>query len=252
MAEDNVYEITTYVDNSPAGMMRTALEAGKDLEKMEKWLDLQIRWEENEAKKAFYKAKAAFKANAPTVYKDKDNKQYNSRYASESAMMNTMNPVLSEHGLEASFDYPKSDDPKMVMATCHLSHEDGYRESVTLSGPVDTSGSKNPIQQIKSTITYLKKATYEAVLGIASSDAVDDDGNGNVEVSFLTGKDLADLKKLHDEVVTKPALFLKAAKIKSLDDIPENRYLEVLELLNQRKVKMAKAKVERELGCDDA
>ena len=71
MAEDNVYEITTYVDNSPAGMMRTVLEAGKDLEKMEKWLDLQIRWEENEAKKAYHKAMAAFKSNPPEIGKDR-------------------------------------------------------------------------------------------------------------------------------------------------------------------------------------
>ena len=134
-------------------------------------------------------------------------------------MMNTVNPVLSKHGLEASFEYPKSDDPKMVLVTCHLSHEYGYRESVTLPGPVDVSGSKNPIQQIKSTITYLRKATYEAVLGIASSDAVDDDGNGNVEVSFVTGEGLEHLKKLHKEIVTNNALFLKTAKIKSLDEI---------------------------------
>ena len=47
-----------------------------------------------------------------------------------------------------------------------------------MSGPPDDSGKKNPLQQIKSTITYLEIATFEAVTGIAASDAGDDDGNG--------------------------------------------------------------------------
>jgi hypothetical protein len=46
-----------------------------------------------------------------------------------------------------------------------------------LSSPPDTSGAKNPLQQIKSAITYLEGATFQAITGIVASDE-DDDGNG--------------------------------------------------------------------------
>ena len=44
---------------------------------------------------------------------------------------------------------------------------------------MDANNAKNPLQQVKSTMTYLKIATFEAVTGIASrAGNQDDDGNG--------------------------------------------------------------------------
>ena len=58
-------------ENSPAEMIRLAVAGGADLEKLEKLLTLQERWEANEAKKAYNKAMAAFKSNPPKINKDK-------------------------------------------------------------------------------------------------------------------------------------------------------------------------------------
>jgi hypothetical protein len=179
MEEQKPYEVTVKetADSSPAALMLKAMAGGMDLDKLEKFMVLQEKWEANQARKAYHLSMAGFKANLPPVIKDKINAQYKSKYASEDALLNTINPELSKHGLSATFDFPPSEGA--IKVTCHITHAEGHRESVSLSGQADGSGSKNPLQQIKSTVTYLRKATFEAITGIASSDEeADDDGAG--------------------------------------------------------------------------
>ena len=56
---------------TPATMLQTALERGASMEQLEKLLELQERWERNEARKAFHDAMAGFKANPPEIEKDR-------------------------------------------------------------------------------------------------------------------------------------------------------------------------------------
>lgn len=129
------------------------------------------------AKQAFVAAMSAFKADPPAVYKDKTNTQYGSRYTSIGNLVNTTNTALSPHGLSANWIVEQAE---AIQVTCVLTHQQGHSVSCSMKGPADTSGQKNPLQQIKSTVTYLKIATFEAVTGMASSEAnADDDGNGN-------------------------------------------------------------------------
>lgn len=164
------------VEKTPLQLLDKAMNKGVDTEQLRQFMDLQERWEANEARKAYNEAISAFKKNPPVVVKDMLNKQYGSHYSSLANLVNTVNEALSEHGLNAHWEYGQESD--MIHVTCVLSHYLGHSEKVTLSGPPDTSGSKNQIQQIKSTTTYLKAATFEAVTGIASVDGnEDDDGN---------------------------------------------------------------------------
>lgn len=147
------------------------------IERANQALEFYQKVEAEQARKAFLEAKAAFKANAPVIIKDKQNSQFNnSAYASIGNVVNTVNEALAKHGLDASWDYDQSD---RIKVTCVLRHVLGHAERVTLTAPPDKSGSKNELQQIKSTITYLRLATYEAATGIATKEgAADDDGNG--------------------------------------------------------------------------
>jgi hypothetical protein len=162
--------------NPYLALVETMVSRGGDLANLDRMLDLQIKWEANEAKKAFDEAVAAFKANPPKVYRDKENKQYGSRYTSLANLVNTVNTELSVHGLNARWE---ADQSQHIQVTCILSHVRGHSERVSLHGPPDTSGAKNTLQQIKSTLTYLKLATFELVTGVASEEGnLDDDGNG--------------------------------------------------------------------------
>lgn len=204
---------------TPADLLALAVSQGADLDRLERLMELKERHEANEARKAYHEAVAAFKANPPKVYKDKENKQYGSRYSTLANMVNTVNSALSVHGLSARWD---SDQSSQIKVTCILSHVQGHSESVSLAGPADTSGSKNSLQQIKSTLTYLKLATFELVTGVASEEGnLDDDGNGAGDFdtsdwfSAIDGAaDMVGLNKLGAELKTAkiPAAALKAIR----------------------------------------
>lgn len=162
---------------TPGELLRIAVSQGADMDKLERLIALQERWLAAEAKRAFDDAKTKFGAFAVQVAKDKDNSQYESRYTSLGNLVNTVTPFLAKCDLNADWEIDQSSGIKV---TCILAHRLGHSKRVSLTVPPDTSGAKNTLQQIKSSITYAKVCTFESVCGLASTDAnVDDDGNGS-------------------------------------------------------------------------
>ena len=160
---------------TPMEMIQSAVSQGADIDKLTKLLDLQERWQKSEAKRAFDEAKAKFSAFAIQVTKDKINKQYDSKYTSLGNLVNIVTPFLAQCELNARWEIDQSNG---IMVTCVLAHKAGHAEKAAMIVPPDTSGAKNVIQQIKSSITYAKACTFESVCGLASTDAnLDDDGN---------------------------------------------------------------------------
>ncbi len=209
-------------DLTPVQMLAIAVQRGADLEYVKQLMDLQDRWEAKQAQQEFNAALAAFKKNPPVVIKDLLNKQYGSMYTSLGNLVNTVNAALGEHGLSASWEV---DQGEIIKVTCVLEHVAGHCRRVTISGPPDTSGSKNTLQQIRSTLTYLKGATFEAVTGIASKlGNTDDDGNGAGKKPKITEEQVANLKALLTEVGANEINFLKWLKVQTLADILADNY----------------------------
>lgn len=161
---------------TPMGILQMAIAQGADIDKMTALLELQERWEANIARKAFVQAMADFKKEAFVITKDKINGQYSSRYTSIGNLINTSTPFLSKHGLSASWSIDQSSGIKV---SCTITHALGHSgEPKTLQVPLDTSGAKNPLQQLKSSITYARIVTFEMACGLASAEGnLDDDGN---------------------------------------------------------------------------
>ncbi len=168
---------------SPAHTLALAIEKGISPDVLNKLLDVQERWEANQAHKEFVVSMTAFKASAPAVLKkasevnfetSKGRTQY--KYANLGDIVQEITSNLSKHELSASWE-TNQDDKDRVVVTCHITHARGHRESVTLRGPADMSGNKNPIQAIGSAVTYLQRYTLLAALGLVTADQ-DDDGVG--------------------------------------------------------------------------
>jgi hypothetical protein len=216
---------------TPATLLAMAVAQNADLGRLEQLMDLQVRWEANEARKAFHAAVAAFKANAPTITKDMENKQYGSTYTSLPNLVNTAAPELSKYGLSARWDISQE---KAITVTCILSHVLGHSEQVSMSGPPDDSGKKNPLQQIKSTVTYLKITTFEAITGLASSDGNDDGNGAGPTAPTITEDQIADLESLIEEVKADRAAFLKWAKVSKPSEIHVNAYAGCVQALRHK------------------
>lgn len=164
------------INPTPAELLHLALSKGTDIAQLTQLMDLKERWDAAEAKKAYDDAKAKFSAFAIQVTRDKTNNQYGSKYTSLGNLVNIVTPFLAKCDLNARWELDQSSGIKI---TCVLSHVAGHSERVSLVVPPDSSGAKNPIQQIKSAITYGKVCTFESVCGLASSDGnLDDDANG--------------------------------------------------------------------------
>lgn len=204
---------------TPMHMLQMAVEQGADLDKMEKLMELERRWKDDKAREAYNSALTKFKKEPIVITRDKENKQYASRYASLGNLVNTVNTQLAKFGLSARWDVSQQDS---ISVTCILSHKLGHSERVQISGPPDESGKKNKLQQIKSTITYLKGATFEAVTGVVTTEHGDDDGNSYAET--ISDKQIADLDALITEVGSDKDAFMRYCKVSNLGEILAKNY----------------------------
>lgn len=166
---------------TPMEMLQIAVEKGADLDQLQKLMELQERWEQGQARKAFVRAMAAFKKDPPRILKtQKASFEHKNQagsteydYAPLWECVAAIAPALSDHGL--MHQWRVSQDNNAIIVTCILSHEDGYSEEVTMSGPPDTTGYKSANQQSGSTLTYLQRYTLLSITGLAA-EGMDDDG----------------------------------------------------------------------------
>lgn len=166
---------------TPMAMLSMAINKGTDLAQLEKLMELQERWEKNEAKKAFDRAVSAFKANPPVLhknktvnYQNKDLSMTSYDHATLDHLCEAICPELSKHGLSHRWDTMQGEGGAITV-TCVLTHEMGHSQGVPLKSLPDQSGGKNAIQSIGSTVTYLQRYTLLAVTGLAVG-VQDDDG----------------------------------------------------------------------------
>lgn len=161
---------------TPAELLRLAISRDADVDKLQKLMDLQERWQANEARKAFVAAMKRFKDNPPTITKNKHVQfgQTNYNHATLDHVTDAVTKGLSAVGITHAWKV--SQDEQVITVACVLTHEMGHSESTQLMGLPDSSGSKNAIQAIGSTVTYLQRYTLLAACGLAASN--DDDGHG--------------------------------------------------------------------------
>ena len=143
---------------------------------LEKLLDLQDRWEANEARKAYARALVGLKDALPAVVahdKVVDFEGGKSRttftHTTLAAVMEAIDEPLTAHGFTVS--WRSGSDGKAVKVVCRLTHVEGhYEETDPLVGPPDTKGGKSVPQGIASTITIFKRHALLGLLGIATAD----------------------------------------------------------------------------------
>lgn len=211
---------------TPMDLLQMATAQGADIGKLEKLMELQERWEANEARKAFAQAKADFAVRVPHI--DKTRKAHNSNYAGLAETLGQIKELMHDCGF--SHGWATTQDGNLISVTCTLTHVMGHSEQSSMTAEPDTSGSKNSIQAIASTVTYLERYTLFAVLGLASKDQ-DTDGNFNDPISE---EDAAALEKLADEVGADKMKLCKHFNVASIKDIPARKHYNVVKMLEKK------------------
>lgn len=227
MEENTGTEVATV---TPSRLLEIAVEKGADIEQMTKLMDLQERWEANEAKKAYERAIAAFKANPPVLTRDKKvgfgNTEF--RHASLDQVSAVIGKALSEHGLAHRWEVNQTDN--FITVTCIISGH-GHSESVSLQGKPDDSGKKNAIQAVGSTVSYLERYTLLAATGLAVQDQ-DDDGAG--ATATITDEQKATIVAKIKDTGTDTVRFLKFMGVETVDEIRGADYGKAIEALKAK------------------
>lgn len=176
---------------TPAEMLMKAVERGTDMAQIQQLMDLQERWEKNQARKAFDAAMADAKSKIKPISKGREvdytfqGKRTHYHYEDLALIAEEVDPILAEFGL--SYRFRSTQDGKELVVTCIVAHRDGHYEETTLRAENDSSGGKNTIQGIGSAATYLQRYTLKMALGLSA--AKDDDGKAAAEAASEQQKD---------------------------------------------------------------
>jgi hypothetical protein len=193
MQEQTALPVVT--NPTPSHLLQMAVQQGADLDKLERLMALQERWEANEARKAYDTAFAAFKAEAVRIVKNRHvtaGPLAGKAYAELFSVVNAVTPALSKFGLSSSWKITK-DEPQWLEVTCTIKHVAGHTESVSMGGPPDVGGAKNAIQARASTVSYLERYTLKAITGLSEQDDDDNGGRGAHQQTQQGGEDLKPL-----------------------------------------------------------
>lgn len=152
-----------------------------NLDAMDRLMGMYERVAAGKARVAYYAALAEMQPEMPVVERKglisvpaKDGKAgHETPYARWEDINAALTPVLSKHGFGLSFRVAKQED--RVVVTGILSHREGHAEQTELSLPMDTTGSKNNVQAIGSSVSYGKRYTAGALLNFTTKGE-DDDG----------------------------------------------------------------------------
>lgn len=165
---------------TPTSILELAVKQGANVDTLAKLLELQERFEANEARKAFVAALAAFKANPPRLEKvkevdfpSKSGGRVSYKYSPLDYICATIGESLSKHGLSFTWNVDQSNEQIKVM--CMLRHAQGHSESVTMTASLHDDQRMNAIQRLGATVTYLERYSLLAATGLATADQ-DSDG----------------------------------------------------------------------------
>lgn len=127
--------------------------------------------QKSESIKELATALAKAQAKIENAVKNSANPHFKSKYADLAEVLNTVRPVLAEHGLSVA-QFPSLDGSIASVETI-LMHSSGEWISSIASAPV----SKQDAQGVGSATTYLRRYSLAALAGVAQED---DDGNAAV------------------------------------------------------------------------
>lgn len=208
---------------------RMAVNPDIDPERVERFIELRRQMARDDARAQFDASIAEAKAKIPPVVRNR--KGHNDKsYADFAAYARVVDPVLAQHGLSYRFRTQQSDK---ISVTCILSHKAGHSEETTLAGPADASGSKNAIQAIGSTLTYLQRYTLVQALGLAAAD--DDDGAAAGAGDLITDEQREQLLAVADEVGADIPKFCGFFKVPSIAALPAQHFGQAMKMLEAKR-----------------
>ena len=221
------------VQQTPMQLIETLVANGGDVEKLGQLMDLQERWERNEAAKEYHAALAAFQAECPVIPKTREVSfkgvhAYN--YAAYEDIMLLIRPLLKKHSLAVKFSASTADGMMTVECTIRRGI---HCEVSSVTFPVPSDMRVNDTQKAVAAVSYGKRASLTCGLNIVVSDE-DTDGAGLCE-TIGDGQQaaLTDLLNMIGDRVLGDRFF-DLMGVDNVSEIPVSRFNEALTHLQSK------------------
>jgi hypothetical protein len=210
------------------------------IERMNSAFDFYQRVETASARKEFEAALANAKAEFDPIIKRHavgfDNKgggKTSYKHEDLADIEAAVTPALSKYGL--NYRWRAASNPnEPIRVTCVLTHRAGHSEENTLSAGADTSGGKNSIQAIGSTIAYLERYTLKLSLGLAAGREDDGKASGQPPSDFITDAQCSTILDKIAETEANIERFCTYFKVDGVAKLPAKEFERAMGLLSQK------------------
>ena len=210
-----------------------------DPDRLEKFLDLQIKMEDRQAEIAFNQAMAQFQSECPIIKKTKkvnftasSGKVTNYNYSPLDEIVHITRPIMSKLGLSFSFDIEPSSSDGTALLVTYIAHNQGYTKKFNwFYQEIHDDTRMNLSQRRKSSLSFAKRAALENALGIVTAEE-DDDARRAID-RIATDEQIKEIKELATLTKTEDASllsFLKVEKIEDLSDYEATKAIRALKI----------------------
>lgn len=226
-------------ESTPARLLELAVQSNADPEKLRQLMDLQERWEAQNAKRAYFAALASFQRVCPHIPKTKAvrNRDGSERYrfAPLDDIVAAVRGPLMTCGFSYRFETTHNDDGSVRVA-CVVQHEGGHTERSEVVIPTFAGQGTNKAQDTGIAITYGRRYAFCDAFGITTGDE-DTDGHGadDGDGDAVSDQQAADIECLISEVGADRLKFLKHCGVESVSDIKAKHFRKVVDLLEQKR-----------------
>lgn len=231
---------------------RIAMDPNIPLDRLEKMLDMKERMEdraredeERQAKKAYFAAMSKCQSELPVVIKNRGNDHTKSRYADLAAIEEQAMPTIHKHGFAVSFQPDGYNNKGELRIVWEISHAEGHSRNGVGEIPVDGAGAQGKVnktgtQAFGSTATYGRRYLLCMLFNISTGDDLDGNTPSPKSQVRVNADQLENIRRLIEETDTDIEQFCKVGKIDALPDILASEYDKAVNLLEEKKKRMAK------------
>lgn len=162
-----------------------------------------------------------------------DSQGYGYKYTSLKTLIAHVRPIMAKHGL-GFFQTTTSKENGEVGVTTRLIHTSGEWIEDTMTAPLTKLAKMNEYQVAGSVITYFRRYALSALLGIASDEDMDVQG----EVVKIDTKQIGIINNLVNQSGTELNMFCSAYNIKHLAELNSSDFPKAVKQL-EAKIKKA-------------
>lgn len=206
--------------------------------------DMQREQQDRQARQQWATAMSAFQAEAPTITPNRKG-AHGAPYADRAHIMQTIQPLLSRHGLSITFGAPGPEerDGEGFAVVCIVHHVGGHNERTPFSVPREKPGNRMNVSQAEGSASeYAQRYALKLALNLRVGD-VDDDGHaaGAREVELVTPHQATELRALAEDIGLEPADVFRDAQgylgvlIDSWAAIPADKYHGMIRAMQARR-----------------